>query len=94
MPVIYTIEYTCLFDSDADREAFVHDPGWQVSLDIDCATPGTDDVDHWSVTIRGPWTEPEEGEAVIRPLAEKHHGAYDGWDSFVSTPWREGSRDG
>lgn len=54
----------CLLDK-------VHGPG-------DDLPPGPEDP--WWVTLRGLWTNPEDGDEVLEPLAVQHGGKYDGWD--------------
>jgi hypothetical protein len=54
----------------------VHEPGY-----------GNDDLplsdeDGWTVLVRGPWSDPENGEGIVQTIAYRHGGEYDGYEEM------------
>jgi hypothetical protein len=70
------IKFLCYFGSEADAQAFGDEPQLQeTKREI---LPPREDIQEWSVHVYGPWGYDDEAGEVLEPLAEKHHGEFDG----------------
>lgn len=83
--------YFTLFGASADDERRARE--FAAALPEPCTSElhepgyGNDDLpldegDGWTVLVRGPWTDPNDGEELLRRLAERYGGQYDGWEEM------------
>jgi hypothetical protein len=54
----------------------IHPPGYG-NDDL----PPSDD-DGWTVLVRGPWADPDDGEGILMVSAVHGGGTYDGWEEM------------